>query len=771
MNYKLILHNINAAWRDLMKYKVQNIISVFCLAVGMTCFCVTLFLLNSFKEFSDRVYMGGGDRCVVALHEKNDSSMDGNVYFTPERLKLLADSHLSSIRFIDPNESIYTGYTPIKDKKGREHVVWAQNYWVSPELLNYQGFRSAITGKRIPVLKPGDIVMTKGMLERTFGRGVDLRGYTTTAIESFIKSPGTGFNRIVDVVDTGDFFLSEDKLLVVTDLLQEMSDEYRKESKYHCPLNLMVCLAEGKTRSDLEKEMQEVFPQYEIRLFGDTDAARAGARVLFTILVVIGSCVLLVGLLGFLKMQTQLFRLRQREMGLRRCMGATGSQLLWLLVCEVGIVFLFVASLTLMLTFLLADYSIPVIRQFFPFFAMDVPRTFATELYICLAVFLLTAALASLSARKVVSSELGTVVGKSRKVSTRGRSLLIIMQMLVSQIFVFICCMVFYFLSSIAQSSLLYQVPAEAQAYRNCIALRADMVLPGILEKVKALDDVEDVSLVGFYYGALTMQVAGNFLPMLGLEVRATASKQEIEAQEVIPVYEGYLPQDSAHALGYISAKLFPEAYNYSQRITELYVCDADSMTDRRNWFRNDFIVIKAKPHRYGKVWKEVSALYHEAGYYQQVDAPIENFHDVAFRAARWMRLLRTIVLVLTFVTLLSIVLTTFSSVSLDTRVRQKEVAIRKACGASGCGIMWLFGRWYLLILTVSTVLSFLLYMLVLIIMMGMNGEDCLERYVAETFIAYAAGVIAVTLVTLLSVGYNIYRVSKLNPAAIIKKE
>ena len=41
MNFELKMHNIRIAWRNLMKYKVQNIISVLCLAVGMVIFSST----------------------------------------------------------------------------------------------------------------------------------------------------------------------------------------------------------------------------------------------------------------------------------------------------------------------------------------------------------------------------------------------------------------------------------------------------------------------------------------------------------------------------------------------------------------------------------------------------------------------------------------------------------------------------------------------------------------------------------------------------------
>ena len=36
----MILHHLKTAWRNLLKYKTQNIISILCLSVGVVCFSV-----------------------------------------------------------------------------------------------------------------------------------------------------------------------------------------------------------------------------------------------------------------------------------------------------------------------------------------------------------------------------------------------------------------------------------------------------------------------------------------------------------------------------------------------------------------------------------------------------------------------------------------------------------------------------------------------------------------------------------------------------------
>ena len=93
--------------------------------------------------------------------------------------------------------------------------------------------------------------------------------------------------------------------------------------------------------------------------------------------------------------------------------------------------------------------------------------------------------------------------------------------------------------------------------------------------------------------------------------------------------------------------------------------------------------------------------------------------------------------------------LTTFSSASLDTRLRWREVSIRRACGASRWQIVWLFGRWYLQMLLVSILITLPIYLLFVYIIVsekvvGPNGWGL--------YVPYVVSVIIVALVTLLAV-------------------
>lgn len=43
----MFIHYLKIAWRNLLKYKIQNTISVLSLAVGVVCFAITLYIMKS----------------------------------------------------------------------------------------------------------------------------------------------------------------------------------------------------------------------------------------------------------------------------------------------------------------------------------------------------------------------------------------------------------------------------------------------------------------------------------------------------------------------------------------------------------------------------------------------------------------------------------------------------------------------------------------------------------------------------------------------------
>ena len=776
MNYELKSHNIRVAWRNLMKYKTQNIISVLCLAVGMVLFSATFIITQRSWQLWQR---SDGDTRHAEISLPSETERY-HYAFAPEDIKRIYNANLSSIDFIYFDYYSLSTVAPYTDLKGKVHEVDTRWRWISPEHLNYLKLRSAITGKRIPILKPGDLVMTRGMLERTFGKGVNPIGFKVGKCPEY---NGRKYETIVDVVDTGDWMLSEDHLLVVTDQMQEFLTTEKPLAEY----TLGVILAKGKTKDDLQAELQKLLPDKKVKVW--TRHSFLQARF-FVYALLVGGSILLIGLFGFLKTEIQLFRLRQREIGLRQCMGAKRSQLFGMLMWEVAIVFSFVTLLSLVLTFCLADYALPILQKEMSLLTVDMSRCYATELGICLATFLLTAGIAALSVRKVIVTPLSEMVGKSRRVSTRGRSLLVVLMMVICQLLLFVDAGVFTFTDVISEM----RPPANADDFRRCIVTDNREWKPEFLDTLQHLKHIEGTThLVTTSFGASAERNFEAILTdmklfdLLEIEVVPPDTTKEMDSIVMIPVhdYRKTKRHEEAGLVGYIDrrqlARLTPRSRYYTP--LAVYLCETSFFLDKndineRVWADFDHairgyavkhnIILKAKTGEYKQAEKELSGLYREQGRYTLAHAPIDSLYNICFQQLRMLDLVLQLMFIMTVVAVLCIVLTLYSSASLDTRGRQKEVAIRKAHGADTRQILWLFSKPYVWQLIVSSLITLLICTPFVYAITKPHFD---YETTKEFIVPYLTSILIVALVTLLTVGYKIYKVSRLEPASIIKKE
>lgn len=814
MNYELILLNIRLAWRNLMKYKVQNIISVFCLAVGMVVFSMTfIYTYRMWKTGMQEI--GDSRRAIVSFSKQNS-----NLYITPDILQRIEGRHLPSIGFIDINLEACSTVTTFVDPKGKQYRVSTEWSWISPEHLHYLGVRSAITGKRIPVLKPGDMVMTKGMLARTFGQEVNPIDFTIDRSNPYSHHcVDSTRNVVLDVVDMGDWFLCEDRMFVVTDQLKESDASW--DGGYGMT-QLHIILAKGKTEADLKRDLHKVLPEYEVKFL----AKKSGSVIQgFLLVLLMGGSVLFIGLFGFLKMQIQLFRLRQREIGLRQCLGAHQGQLFGMLIWEVAITFLFITPLTLLFTYWLAAASEPILRSMSSggFLSVDLPRIYATELWLSLAVFVVTALIAAYSVRKVVTRPLSEVVGKGPHKLTRGYSLFIVLQMVICQILFCFPMTVIYIYQNASPSEIyarqetwekrfhfLAEEDNDMEGWAECMITDKNQWGPEFPDSVQRLKHIQGIapfvtiryerylkegekkSKETYYDEDFRPFVEGDvvltdehLLDILNLELQPSATDKQCKSDLLVPVYQGTPWEGTPGKLGYIRAgviaklsqdgmpsranETLPQAY---------YLCDTDFLLqdslylrvrndygcDFKEWYSKPHIILKAKHDEYKDAVRELNDLYHHIGIYTSVNAPVDNMVEKIFPELYTIGILIIVLVVIYFVSLLCMVMTLYSSASLDTRGRLREVAIRKANGAGRRQILWLFGKLYARNLVISSIVSFVF------ILIGYTTFDGKETF-SSFAVPYLYSILFVALVTLLTVGFRIYKVSKLNPAAILKKE
>lgn len=105
-----------------------------------------------------------------------------------------------------------------------------------------------------------------------------------------------------------------------------------------------------------------------------------------------------------------------------------------------------------------------------------------------------------------------------------------------------------------------------------------------------------------------------------------------------------------------------------------------------------------------------------------------------------------------------------YSSITLDTERRQKEVAIRKVNGAGIRSIIWLFARLYLILLMVTAAITFPLIYVVLQL-----WKQMYTVFFNDGILYWGSIFWGVTLLTVITIIFKILRIARLNPAEVIK--
>lgn len=108
-----------------------------------------------------------------------------------------------------------------------------------------------------------------------------------------------------------------------------------------------------------------------------------------------------------------------------------------------------------------------------------------------------------------------------------------------------------------------------------------------------------------------------------------------------------------------------------------------------------------------------------------------------------------------------------YGAISIDTVRRQKEVAIRKINGARLLNIYWLFGKTYLILFLISSILGSLSSLFIMIT--GSQHKIILFDYANPWLWIYSLLLLIIIIAG--TVSWQIYHIARTNPAEVIKNE
>ena len=810
----MTFHNLKVALRNLMKYRLQAFISLQSIAIGIVTLAIAHALVSNvtFPAIYSQPYYGR--TCAVSLMAANQNETNQNeaddrlrTSFTRDVIRALKrDGGLKSVeRMAMPNGHSFCNIVEfhLADSTARKA---AMNYTsIDPDYFNLAGVRSAITGEPIKRLAPGEAIVSRRNAATMFG-DADPVGAVCYQTNEMRPLPLT----IVDVFE--DLSVHEVALsnnTVYFSLGEQDGDlfgahVYGNDREVFYSATALMVLREGCTERQLIEELNARLKPFALEAGVAPAVSREDIQSVITtqtLVHLIGALILVAAIIGFLRMEIQLFLMRRREMALRITHGAKRRHLFGLLFTEVALVVLLSAATAMVMALwvdVLTTRFAQIVREMEFFFLNFAPFC----LYIGGMLLAVCALVIWLTVARVRRADHGLAGHMRGSRSHLFRYVMLGLQVAISTVFICATFTVSRWTGLVLQP---FHIPDDTAPYEECAflgATEAQYEIKALKEEIGRLHSVEKMMPHEVYYLSLP-EVTGNAGAMTAFQNQdyqpflctADTTVLSFYGLHVKWLNKGacagpcLLLNDSVYArlrsvgvalngtltlqrFGPIGADLvLPIAGTisyvpYERRQLSIAVCPA--ITDA---MATDFVLVPRKGE-YDRMMRETNAVI-EQMVPTIVQPMTHNFHDYCSAALSVVNVMRFVSTILGVVSIVICAMSIYSTIDLDTRSRRKEVAVRKVCGAKSGDIYRLFGRVYLLIVSMALLVALPVAVLFNDIMFSaedLNDETLSGADMSPLWPCLMGALLIVALIVAI-VGWNIRCIMRTNPAEIIAKE
>lgn len=770
----MITHYLKIAFRNLMKYKTQSVISILGLAVGFVCFAFATLWIHYETTYDS--YHDGAERMYI-LFEK--SVLDNTGYST---------------------RSAYPLSTMLKEIFPEVEASCAFNRWADSEVKSKEGITV-----NVPMLMADSCFMN--MFSVTLLSG----NMDFMYADEKVALPQSVAQQLFGTTDAlGQTVIINDQEKTVCAILADLEHSnlsfgywtdgayFRRwtDSWFNATFTTIIKLRPGVDPKDFQKKMQaykstdenhksiaqyQLIPltQYRYAPFNSEKSIQFNYLILFS---VIGALVILCALFNYLSLFVTRLNMRLREISLRKVCGSSSYKLFVMFITE----YLLVIFLAGFVGMMMAEISLPAFRKLSQVDG-NIYGEFA--LYF-IGIILFSVLLLIPFVRMTPRASLRRHKNVFRKTS-------IVFQLIIGILFIF--CM------SILMKQLYFLKDTDLGWERKNMAAFKHIYPNNQLEEIGAqIRQMSCTREVLTNHVGLLPKAAAMSYRFRDWEGKQDSIQEELdiecmlEGETLIRFYnlqllEGEMLQaddtdkmiineSAAKALGLkdpIGKKIYGTAKAHPYTIIGLI----------KNFHTNPptlpvqplaFIGEKGGISNISLHGATVLVKYHE-GKWQELKTKVDDlmaseypevkyeFVNVEELYEKYLQSENTLLKLLGFVAvvcLLTAVFGIFSLVALTCKQRQKEIAIRKINGATIKDILSAFAREYFWLLSLAAIMAFPVGYAVM--------KHWLESYVVQTaisgwiFVSIYAGA---ALVIAVSIGWRVWRAANENPAEVIKNE
>lgn len=796
----MLLHNLKVALRNILKYKVQTLGSILSLAIGMVTLATVHSFLQNFRMASinhepyyDRVYNLRFDS-IQKRQSDHSIRINGDIV---RAVKANGGPRCIEQGPYAPNGMLTGGWAEFtlngntRRKTPLDAVPLDRNY------PNFVGIRSAITGEKIKVLGPHDAIINEKQAKQIFGDknpvGASIR---------LSKDYGNYQLRLVDVyqdLSLTELDMSSSALFYSPWELEDMDPE-----QFYA-VNLYVVLKEGCTPQQLKAEVNSRLKPLGLKVKTEKLKDRLSEEystvaIACSITYLIGSLILLAAIIGFLRMQTQLFWMRRREISLRITNGATRLQLFSMFATEVVMIVLVAYLVAVLMGAWICDYLAK------PQFAEitselgTISHLYLYSLVIGLVVMMLCLAIIWIVLSRICKHSQALESGMRRSHNHWFRNTMLGVQVMISMFFLGVTFCLLCWVGKMADFN---HIPDDERAYKQSLFLQTNAAenvqrlrdklihLPQVERwipysygfwKVNELAENEEFSKAVWKddlfvsYSNVTnykiqMTSDTSYLDFFKIKVnwkpKANRKKCILVNEELYKLMRQYhvAPNDILtvdEMDSYQIAGMFQSVPYEGSMKTDIY---SFIVIDPKEAYGATHYILVAKPGEYKEMQVAVDRTIQKLE--PAVVKPMSsNLRDYMAREMFALEILQNIAWILAIVSLAICLISIFSTVMLDTQTRKKEVAIRKVNGALTRDITKLFGRTYLVITLIAMVFAVVAMLLFHIVLSKMF--DMVE--INPVFPIILSIVIVIGFIAAI-IACQVRKIMKVDPSKILAKE
>ena len=794
----MLLHNLKVALRNILKYKVQTLGSILSLAIGMVTLATVHSFLQNFRMASinhepyyDRVYNLRFDS-IQKRQSDNSIRINGDIV---RAVKANGGPRCIEQGPYAPNGMLTGGWAEFtlngktKRKMPLDAVPLDRHY------PNFVGIRSAITGEKIKVLGPHDAIINEKQAKQIFGDknpvGASIR---------LSKDYGNYQLRLVDVYQ--DLSLTEQNSSALFYSPWELED---MDLNQFYAVAFYVVLKEGCTPQQLKAEVNSRLKPLGLKVRTEKLKDRLNEEystvaIARSITYLIGSLILLAAIIGFLRMQTQLFWMRRREISLRITNGATRLQLFSMFATEVVVIVLVAYLVAVLMGSWICDY---LARPQFAEITSElgtISHLYLYSLVIGLVVMMLCLAIIWIVLSRICKCTQALESGMRRSHNHWFRNTMLGVQVMISMFFLGVTFCLLCWVGKMADFN---HIPDDERAYKQSLYLQTNAAenvqrlrdklihLPQVERwipyswgfwKVNELAENEEFSKTVWQgdpyvsHGNVTnycfrITSDTSYLDFFKIKVnwkpKANRKKCILVNEELYKLMRQYhvAPNDILtvdEMDSYQIAGTFQSVPYEGSMKTDIY---SFIVIDPKEAYGATHYILVAKPGEYKEMQVAVDRTIQKLE--PAVVKPMSS--NLRYYMAREMfalEILQNIAWILAIVSLAICLISIFSTVMLDTQTRKKEVAIRKVNGALTRDITKLFGRTYLVITLIAMVFAVVAMLLFHIVLSKMF--DMVE--INPVFPIILSIVIVIGFIAAI-IACQVRKIMKVDPSEILAKE